>query len=78
MTLMHSLFNHLKGKGSHARLLFVDFSSAFNIIQPHILVSRLLEQFKLSNNLMGWVLDFFVVFNLYGPILCCPGLGIYL
>ncbi|XDV19391.1 hypothetical protein PO909_024874 [Leuciscus waleckii] len=58
VTLIHLLLKHLEGKGSHARLLYVDFSSAFNTIQPHILVSRLLEQFKLSNNLVGWILDF--------------------
>ncbi len=43
---------------THARLLFIDFSSAFNTIQPHILTRRLLEQFELSNNLVGWILDF--------------------
>ncbi len=35
--------------------LFVDFSSAFNTIQPHVLIGRLLEQFKLSYNLLGWM-----------------------
>lgn len=55
---LYLLFKHLEGNGCHARLLFVDFSSAFNTIQPHILISRLLEQFNLSNNLVGWILDF--------------------
>ena len=36
-----------------ARLLFADFSSAFNTIQPHILASRLLEQFNQNFNLVG-------------------------
>lgn len=53
VTLLHLLIRHLEGKGSHARVLFVDFSSAFNTIQPHVLIGRLLEQFKLSYNLLG-------------------------
>ena len=58
VTLMNMLFKHLEGKGTHAQLLFIDFSSAFNTIQPHILTERLLEQFDLSKNLVGWVLEF--------------------
>ncbi len=56
--LLNLLAKHLKGNGSHARLLLVDFSSAFNTIQPHVLIDRLLEQFTLSNNIVGWILDF--------------------
>ena len=58
VTMINMLCKHLEGKGTHAQLLFVDFSSAFNTIQPHILTERLLEQFDLSKNLVGWVLDF--------------------
>ena len=58
VTMINMLCKHLGGKGTHAQLLFVDFSSAFNTIQPHILTERLLEQFDLSKNLVGWVLDF--------------------
>ncbi len=60
VTLLNLLAKHLEGNGSHARLLFVDFSSAlsFNTIQPHVLINRLLEQFTLSNNIVGWILDF--------------------
>ncbi len=47
VTLLHLLIRHLEGKGSHARVLFVDFSSAFNTIQPHVLIGRLLEELKL-------------------------------
>ncbi len=32
----------------HVRLLFVDFSSAFNTIQPHVLVKKLISEFKLD------------------------------
>lgn len=57
ITLIHLLLKHLEWKRYHSRVLFVDFSSAFNTIQPHV-ISGLLEQFKLSNNLVGWTLDF--------------------
>ncbi len=36
----------------------MDFSSAFNTIQSHLLVEKLLHQFKLEANLVGWILDF--------------------
>ena len=58
ITLLNLIFKHLVNSGSHSRLLFVDFSSAFNTVQPHILTTRLLEQFDLSNNLVGWILNF--------------------
>ena len=43
---------------NHARLLFIDFSSAFNTIQPHVLVDKLLNYFSLDPCLVGWILDF--------------------
>lgn len=55
--LTNLLFKRLEGKGTHARLLFVDFSPAFNTMHPHILIERLLEHFNLSINLVGWILD---------------------
>lgn len=58
LTLLHLLLKHLEGKGHHARLLFIDFSSAFNTMYPHILIQRLLNHFNLNNNLLGWILDF--------------------
>ena len=57
-TMTNMLCKHLEGNGTHAQLLFVDFFSAFNKIQPHILTERLSEQLYLSKNLVGWVLDF--------------------
>ena len=57
-TLLHFLYRHLEGVKTHARLLFIDFSSAFNTIQPHILAQKLIDDFKLDLNLVGWILDF--------------------
>ena len=41
VTMTNMIFKHLEGRGTHAQLLFVDFSSAFNTIQPQILTERL-------------------------------------
>ena len=57
-TLLNLVHKHLEGKKTHARLLFVDFSSAFNTIQPHVLVEKLISTFNLDPCLVGWILDF--------------------
>ena len=58
-TLLNLILKHLEGSNTHAKILFVDFSSAFNTIQPHILVDKLLRNFNLDFSLVGWILDFF-------------------
>lgn len=42
---------------SHARLLFVDSSSAFNLIQPPLLAKKIFYGLKLDFNISGWILD---------------------
>ncbi|KAI3356740.1 hypothetical protein L3Q82_003415 [Scortum barcoo] len=37
-----------------------DFSSAFNILQPHILAERLYQNFNMNNHLILWILDFLI------------------
>ena len=39
------------------RIIFIDFSSAFNTIQPHIMVEKLLS-LSVNKNLVAWILDF--------------------
>ena len=39
-------------------VLFADFSSAFNTMQPHILAKKLLSTFGLENHLVLWIIDF--------------------
>lgn len=56
--LLNLLCLHLDGIKAHARLLFLDFSFAFNIIQLHLLAVNLINHFKLDFNLVGWILDF--------------------
>lgn len=42
-TALHAALSHLEQQGSYARLLFLDFSSAFNTILPSRLVAKLSE-----------------------------------
>ena len=43
-TMVHKIVNHLdKNSSNYARCLLLDFSSAFNTIQPHVLIGRLTE-----------------------------------
>ena len=58
-TLLHIGYTHLEKPGSFIRILFIDFSSAFGTIQPHLMASKLL---KLSVNprLILWIVDFLV------------------
>lgn len=60
LTLLNLVFKHLDGHKNHARLLFVDFSSAFNTLQPHLLVQKLIDEFELDKeiDILGWTLDF--------------------
>ncbi len=58
ITPLNLIYKHIEGSKNHARLLFVDFSSAFNTIQPHLLVEKLIEHFNLDCNIVGWILDF--------------------
>ena len=50
--ILNTLYRHLE------RILFADFSSAFNTIQPHILANKLVSYFSLDNHLVLWIIDF--------------------
>ena len=41
LVFSNSIYRHLDKANSYCRILFVDFSSAFNTIQPHLLVKKL-------------------------------------
>ncbi|XP_013889486.1 RNA-directed DNA polymerase from mobile element jockey, partial [Austrofundulus limnaeus] len=55
--LLHSSLSHLENTGSTVRIMFFDFSSAFNTIQPLILKDKL-EYTGLDNHLITWILDY--------------------
>ena len=55
---LHNVLKHLDMKGpSYARLLFIDFSSAFNTISPFKLHSKLLS-LEINSFLCQWIFDF--------------------
>ena len=57
--MMHKIYSHLESPASSVRIMFFDFSSAFNTIQPHILANKL-TQFKLHNATTTWCFKYLV------------------
>ena len=43
LSMLNVILEHLERRGSYARILFVDFSSAFNTIQPHLMIRKLID-----------------------------------
>ncbi len=54
---LHLALTHLENKDSYVRMLFIDFSSAFNTIIPQQLINKL-KLLGLNNSLCNWMLDF--------------------
>ena len=57
LTLMHQVTEHLEKSNSCVRVLYIDFSSAFNTIQTHILLRKLLKM-KVNSHLISWIHSF--------------------
>lgn len=55
--VLHTLLEHLEHKNTYARLLFVDYSSAFNTIRPYSLRPKL-HLLGLNTTLCNWIVDF--------------------
>ena len=53
----NNMYAHLDTPKSYVRTLFIDFSSEFNTIQPHLLIPKLLNM-GISKNTSMWILDF--------------------
>ncbi len=56
-TTLHLALTHLEQKDSYVRMLFIDFSSAFNTIIPQQLIHNL-NLLGLNTSLCNWILDF--------------------
>ena len=56
--ILNTIHKHLEIPKTTARLLFADFSSAFNTMQPHILAEKLITRFHLNHQLTLWIIDF--------------------
>jgi len=54
---VNNVVTHLEKPGSCVRIMFYDFSSAFNTIQPHVLCDKLLN-FNISPTTILWILDY--------------------
>jgi hypothetical protein len=57
MTLLNSIYKHLDKPSSYVRLTFVDFSSAFNTLQPYLLLNKL-NDMKVNTSIIRWIDDF--------------------
>ena len=53
----NNIYSHLDIPKSYVRSLFIDFSSAFNTIQPHILIPKLLHM-GVNRTATQWILNF--------------------
>ncbi|XP_072901573.1 uncharacterized protein [Hemitrygon akajei] len=56
-TTLHLALTHLDKKDTYVRMLFIDFSSAFNTIIPQKLIGKL-SLLGLNTSLCNWILDF--------------------
>ncbi|CDQ86497.1 unnamed protein product [Oncorhynchus mykiss] len=55
--ILHTALTHLDKRNTYVRMLFIDYSSAFNTIIPSKLIIKL-ETLGLDPALCNWVLDF--------------------
>ncbi|KAI5616338.1 gastrula zinc finger protein XlCGF28.1-like [Silurus asotus] len=54
---LNSVLTHLKNKNTYARMLFVNFSSAFNTIIPSKFIAKLVD-LGINTSTCNWVMDF--------------------
>ena len=57
---LHRILQHLESPSTYARVLFIDYSSAFNTILPSKLHNKLLHDLKFPAALCDWILDFLI------------------
>ena len=57
LVFVNNALKHMESPKTFVRILFIDFSSAFNTIQPHIMVEKLLS-LSVNKNLIAWIFDF--------------------
>uniref|UniRef100_A0A8C7I238 Reverse transcriptase domain-containing protein n=1 Tax=Oncorhynchus kisutch TaxID=8019 RepID=A0A8C7I238_ONCKI len=54
---LHTALSHLDKRNTYVRMLFIDYSSAFNTIVPSKLITKL-RILGLNTSLCNWILDF--------------------
>lgn len=56
-TALHLALTHLDSPNTYVRMMFIDFSAAFNTVIPSKLICKL-SQLSISNSLCSWIMDF--------------------
>ena len=80
VSLLHSLYEHVDKTRCYSRVLFVDFSSAFNTIQPHLLLKKMLDM-GADTGLLLWIYNYltnrpqYVKLNNHLSEIICTGTG---
>ena len=54
---LHTALSHLDKRNTYGRMLFIDYSLAFNTIVPSVLITKL-RTLGLNTYLCNWILDF--------------------
>ena len=54
---LHTALSQLNKRNTYVRMLFIDYSSAFNTIVPSKLINKL-RTLGLNTSLCNWILDF--------------------
>ena len=54
---LHAALSHLDKRSTYVRMLFIDYSSAFNTIVPSKLITNV-RTLGLNTSLCNWILDF--------------------
>ena len=57
LILLNDISKHLDKPKSQVRALYIDFSSAFNTMQPHILLRKMLDM-GVNRNILKWMFSF--------------------
>ena len=57
VTLLDTICSHVDKPGNCTRVLFVDFSSAFNTIKPHVMLHKLYEM-NVNTNVIKWIYSY--------------------
>lgn len=55
--MLHFISKHLEETKAYVRILFIDFSSAFNNVQPHLLLQKL-KDMNVYTTLIKWFYSF--------------------
>ena len=64
LTLLHNTFLHTNNPKSYVRMLFADYSSAFNTIEPYHLIKKHIS-LSTSTQFVIWILNFFCYIKLF-------------